>query len=169
MSGILPSHLEGVRLRVIDRMAALLESQTRTKIFAGNLNALVKEVHRDVIADLRSIAENSDVPELGRRLECTVQACERLDGTLDLLVEERQRQWHRNGNDVRATMREFNETLTDLASTLIEKNLFERQSKVLERIILSHEHVAHWKEFVQENPDRLSRHFSVQLLLHRVC
>ncbi|MDO8772964.1 MAG: EAL domain-containing protein [Burkholderiaceae bacterium] len=150
MSGILTSHLEGVRLRVIDRMAALLESQTRTKIFAGNLNALVKQVHRDVIADLRSIAENTDVPELGRRLECTVQACERLDGTLDLLVEERQRQWHRNGNYVRATMQEFNETLTDLASTLIEKDLFERQSKVLERIILSHEHVAHWKEFVQE-------------------
>lgn len=150
MSGILPSHLEGVRLRVIDRMAALLESQTRTKIFGGNLNALVKEVHREVITDLRSIAENTDVPELSQRLDRAVQACVCLDATLDILLDERQRQWHRNGNYVRATMQEFNETLTNLASTLIEKDLFERQSKVLERIILSHEHVAHWKEFVQE-------------------
>jgi diguanylate cyclase (GGDEF)-like protein len=150
MSDLLPSQLEGVRLRVIDRMAALLESQTRTKIFAGNLNALVKDVHTDVIADLRSIAKNPHVPDVAVRLEHAVQACVRLDATLDLLVDERQRQWHRNGNYVRSTMQEFNETLTDLASTLIEKDLFERQSKVLERIILSHEHIAQWKEFVQE-------------------
>jgi diguanylate cyclase (GGDEF)-like protein len=150
MSGIVPSHLEGVRLRVIDRMAALLESQTRTKIFAGNLNALVKDVHRELIADLRGMADTSDVPELNRRLERAVDACTRLDGTLDLLIDERQRQWHRNGDYVRATMQEFNETLGDLASTLIEKDLFERQSKVLERIVLSHEHVAQWKAFVQE-------------------
>lgn len=150
MSDLLPSQLEGVRLRVIDRMAALLESQTRTKIFAGNLNALVKEVHSEVIADLRSIAINPGMPDVSARLERAVQACVRLDATLELLVDERQRQWHRNGNYVRSTMQEFNETLTDLASTLIEKDLFERQSKVLERIILSHEHVAQWKEFVQE-------------------
>lgn len=150
MNDILPSQLEGVRLRVIDRMAALLESQTRTKIFASNLNALVKNVHREVIADLRSIADDLDVPELSQKLERSVEACVRLDATLDLLVDERQRQWHRNGNYVRATMQEFNETLTDLASTLIEKDLFERQSKVLERIILSHEHISQWKEFVQE-------------------
>lgn len=145
-----PQNLEKVRQRVIDRMAALLESQTRTRIFGGNLNELVKEVHREVITDLRSIAENSDIPELAERLELAVQTCERLDATLDHLLDERKRQWHRNGNYVQATMHEFNATLTDLAATLIEKDLFERQSKVLERIILSYEHVAQWKEFVQE-------------------
>ncbi len=150
MSGLLPSHLEGVRLRVIDRMAALLESQTQSKIFGGNLNALVKDVHTEVIADLRGMTEDSGTPELAERLERAVQTCERLDATLDLLIDERQRQWHRNGNYVQATMQEFNATLTDLASTLVEKDLLERQSKVLERIILSHEHVTQWKEFVQE-------------------
>ena len=133
MSGLLPSHLEGVRLRVIDRMAALLESQTQSKIFGGNLNALVKDVHTEVIADLRGMTEDSGTPELAERLERAVQTCERLDATLDLLIDERQRQWHRNGNYVQATMQEFNATLTDLASTLVEKDLLERQSKVLER------------------------------------
>lgn len=150
MNNVLPNHLEGVRLRVIDRMAALLESQTRTKIFGGNLNALVKEFHHELIAELRDLAANPGTHDLSERLTQTVRTCECLDGTLDLLLDERQRQWHRNGNYVRATMQEFNETLTDLASTLIEKELFERQSRVLERIILSHEHVAQWKEFVQE-------------------
>lgn len=150
MSGLLPSHLEGVRLRVIDRMAALLESQTQSKIFGGNLNALVKDVHTEVIADLRGMTEDSGTPELAERLERAVQTCECLDATLDLLIDERQRQWYRNGNYVQATMQEFNATLTDLASTLVEKDLLERQSKVLERIILSHEHVTQWKEFVQE-------------------
>lgn len=150
MSGILPSQLEGVRLRVINRMAVLLESQTRTKIFGNNLSALVKDIHREVISDLRSMAESSDVPELTRRLDNSVQACEHLDATLDILIDERQRQWQRNDSYMQATMQEFNETLTSLASTLIEKDLFERQSKVLERIILSHEHITQWKEFVQE-------------------
>ncbi|BCO25315.1 hypothetical protein MIZ03_0175 [Rhodoferax lithotrophicus] len=150
MNDLLPSHLETVRLRVINRMAALLESQTRSKIFGNSLNALVKEVHGEVIADLRQLVAMSDATDLSVRLEHAVQACERLDGTLDLLLDERQRQWHRNGNYVRATMQEFNQTLSDLASSLIEKSLFERQSKVLERIILSHENISHWKEFVQE-------------------
>ena len=150
MSNLRPSQLEGVRLRVLDRMAVLLENQTRTRIFTTNMNALVKEVHQEVIADLRSIAKNPGLPDVPARLNRAVQACERLDGALDLLVDERQRQWLNNGHSVRATMQEFNDTLTDLASTLIEKDLFERQSKVLERIILSHEHVAQWKEFVQE-------------------
>ena len=150
MTGMLPNNLENVRQRVIDRLAALMESQTRTKTFGGNLNALVKEVHREVIADLRSIAKDSDMSELSARLEKAVETCERLDATLGLLLDERQRQWYRNGNYVQSLMGEFHSTLTDLSATLIEKDLFERQSKVLERIILSHEHVAQWKEFVQE-------------------
>jgi diguanylate cyclase (GGDEF)-like protein len=150
MSEALPRDLEGARLRVIDRMAVLLESQTRSKLFGANLNALVREVHREVIDDLRHIAQQLAVPELADRLEQAVQTCERLDTTLDHLLDERLRQWHRNGNHVQATMLEFNQTLDGLASTLIEKDLFERQSRVLERIILSHEHVAQWKEFVQE-------------------
>ncbi len=150
MSGIFPNHLEKVRLRVIHRMAALLENQTRVKIFASNQTALIKEVHSEVITELRSLAQDCAVPAQTLRLEQTVEICERLDATLDLLVGERQRQWERNGRYLRSTLAEFNQTLGDLASTRITKDLLERQSKVLERIILSHEHIAQWKEFVQE-------------------
>lgn len=150
MSDIRHNNLDEVRLWVIDRLAALMESQTRTKMFGGNLNALVKEVHHEVIADLRSIAQDVNMPEFTMRLEQVVEGCERLDSTLGLLLDERQRQWHRNGNYVQSLMREFHGTLTDLSATLVEKDLFERQSKVLERIILSHEHITQWKAFVQD-------------------
>lgn len=146
----LPRHLEAARLRVIERMAALLESQTRTKTFGSSLRGLVKETHTEVIAELRHIAEQSSSAELAARIDQAVGMCSRLDATLSLLLDERQRQWHRNGDYVQATMREFNDTLTDLSSTLIEKDLLERQSRVLEKIILSHEHISQWKEFVQD-------------------
>ena len=150
MKDALPQHLEVARLRVMDRLAALLESQTRTKIFGHNLSVLARQVHQELTTELRGMAADPGSPDLGDRLSQAIQTCVRLDGTLDLLFNERQRQWHLNGNHVRATMQEFNDTLQDLSHSLIEKDLFERQSQVLERIILSHEHVAQWKEFVQE-------------------
>lgn len=142
--------LEDVRLRVMGRLAAQLENRTRTKVFGANMGALVSEVHRDLMAELRDITEQPLTPALAAGLDNIVQTCQRLDGALSILHKERQRQWQRNGDDVCATIEEFNDTLTRLSSTMIEKDLLERQSRVLERIILSHEHVAQWKEFVQE-------------------
>jgi len=144
------SNLESLRLQAVDRLASLLESQTRSKTFALSLNALVKDTHRQVLAELRDLASAIDSPQWAQRVDHTARLCERLDATLDLLIDERQRQWHRNGAHVQAMLQEFNDTLRHLTSTLIEKDLFERQSKVLERIILSHERVTQWKAFVQE-------------------
>ena len=40
--------LEQVRQRVIDRLAALMESQTRTKIFGSNLAELISTTHGEM-------------------------------------------------------------------------------------------------------------------------
>ena len=147
---MLPNHLENMRLQVTDRLAALLESQTRSKIFSSGVVELIRSSHQEVVSELKSAVVNTDDPAVAQVLGGAVQMCDRLDQSLEILFQERNRQWHRNGNYVQSLMGEFNETLTGLASTLIEKDLLERQSRVLERIILSHEHVAQWKEFVQE-------------------
>ena len=52
MRAMRPSHLDGVRLRVVERIAALLESQTRTKVFSQNIRTLVKGVHHEIVAAL---------------------------------------------------------------------------------------------------------------------
>jgi diguanylate cyclase (GGDEF)-like protein len=150
MSAMEPSHLEVLRVRVVDQLAALLESQTRSKTFGRSLNTLVKDAHRQMLSELRDVAALVESPVLVARLEESIQLCERLDSTLEMLIDERQRQWHRNGNYVQVMLHEFNDALRSLTSTLIEKDLFERQSRVLERIILSHERVTQWKAFVQE-------------------
>jgi diguanylate cyclase (GGDEF)-like protein len=144
------NHLENVRLRVTDRLAALMESQTRSKIFSSGVVELIRGLHQEVVTELQSTKLNADDPVTAKAIDNAIKMCDRLDQSLDMLFQERNRQWHRNGNYVQSLMGEFNETLTDLSSTLIEKDLLERQSRVLERIILSHEHVAQWKEFVQE-------------------
>ncbi len=150
MNAPIPSHLEEVRLRVIDRLAVLLESQTRTKIFGSNLAELIRTTHGEIVEELRQTLGNAQNAQLAPALEQAVRTCDRLDQCLDLLFKERNRQWHRNGDYVQALLGEFNETLTDLSTILIEKDLLERQSRVLERVILSHEHVTQWKDFVQE-------------------
>ena len=144
------NHLENVRLRVTDRLAALMESQTRSKIFSSGVVDLIRNLHQEVLSELQSVMQDTDDTVTTHAIANAIQQCERLDQSLDILFQERNRQWHRNGDYVQSLMGEFNETLTGLASTLIEKDLLERQSRVLERIILSHEHVAQWKEFVQE-------------------
>lgn len=149
MSDLPPSYMEVVRLRMIDRMAALLESQNRSKRFGENLRQLIHQTHAEVFQELQQ-AGAAQAPEvLSATLHRVADMCSRLDQSMDLLFDERQRQWHKNGNYVQALLGEFNETLTDLSTTLVEKDLFERQSRVLERIILSHENVTHWKIFVQ--------------------
>ncbi|WP_256360382.1 hypothetical protein [Methylomonas koyamae] len=66
------------------------------------------------------------------------------------MTAERQRQWRKNGAQLQRVIDDFSTTTQYLASVLVEKDLFERQSSVLESIILSHEKVSQWKEFVQQ-------------------
>lgn len=150
MSMLLPSGLEQARRRVIDRLAVLLESQTRTRIYGQTLLDLIHNTHREVIQELQTALLAEQDTETARTVARVVALCGRLDCSLELLFHERHRQWHRNGDYLQSLMHEFHGTLAHLAETLIEKDLLERQSRVLERIILSHDHVTQWKGFVQE-------------------
>ncbi|MDZ4340894.1 MAG: bifunctional diguanylate cyclase/phosphodiesterase [Candidatus Binatia bacterium] len=144
------SSLETVRMQVVDRLATLLESQTFTKTFGCGVVELIRSMHRDIVQELWGATEAKNDLTAKQAITGAIEICERLDRSLTLLFNQRDRQWQRNRSYVRSLLGEFNETLTTLADTLVEKDLFERQSLVLERIILSHENVTQWKEFVQE-------------------
>lgn len=145
-----PNHMEALRLRLTSRLAALLESQNRTKLFAHNLTGLLREVLDESVADLAAIEAGDDVAAMRQRARSLGGSLKRLTSAIDLLVDERQRQWHRNGDYLRGVTLEFNQLIAALSASLIEKDLLERQSQVLERIILSHENVSQWQEFVQD-------------------
>lgn len=155
---LLPECQEQMRQQVLERFAALFENQTRTKLFAASVTELTQDTHAEFLAGLKAtIARVATLKlDLVERNEITTSLkqiaarCIRLDNTLDLLLRERRRQWQRNAKDLQQVMFEFNRTTRDLAGTLIEKDLLERQSRVLETIVLSHEKVTQWKAFVQE-------------------
>lgn len=144
------TNLEDVRQHVVDSLAALMENQTRTKTFSHGMMDLISTVHQDVAQELQAATATTEDPVILQSIHHAMDMCTRLDHSLGMLFDERNRQWDQNSAYITSLMGEFHETLTGLAATLIEKDLFERQSKVLERIILSHEHISQWQEFVQE-------------------
>ena len=149
---------EAMRQRVLESFAALFESQMRTRRFASSITELTRDTQAELLGSLReSITRIADLKLDSRAqdgivagLERAVARCERFDQTHSMLVEERRRQWLSNSRDLQHVMLEFNRTSSELAGTLIEKDLLERQSQVLETIVLSHEKVTQWKAFVQE-------------------
>jgi len=149
---------EAMRRNILERFASLFEEQVRINHFTDSISQLAKQIHGGLIEGLRTSIEeveklDLDADERQRltaRLSTLGARCKRLDATLDLLLRERQRRWIRNGDNLKEIMLVFNRTAKELAGTLIEKDLLERQSQVLASIVLSHEKVTNWKEFVQE-------------------
>ncbi len=151
-----PTHLEALRLRIISQIAEILENQTHTQRYAIGLSELNHNMHQEIVSKLvaamatmatdDSAAMIAMIPTISQ----VIDTCSRLDQSLDLLFRQRSQQWASSDQHIQNLMIEFNQTLLELSSVLIEKDLLERQSRVLERIILSHEHISQWKEFVQE-------------------
>jgi diguanylate cyclase (GGDEF)-like protein len=145
-----PHHIEDLRIQLMNQLFSLLESQSRTRNFASSISALVKRIHGKGLEGIeRGMARIDDPVTIGI-FERVIEDFRALDLAFDKLVDERQRQWYKNGKYLKQVIDELNVTTDYLASILIEKSLFERQSQVLENIILSHEKVSQWKEFVQE-------------------
>ncbi len=152
----LPNHLEALRFRVIGQIAEILENQSRTQLYAMGLSELNHEVHQENISQLLAAMATMTTDDSAAMIAMIptvsqiIDSCTRLDHSLDLLFQQRSRQWASSDRHIQNLMLEFNQTLFELSSVLIEKDLLERQSQVLQRIILSHEHISQWKEFVQE-------------------
>ena len=161
MISILPIAAQGLeefRYQGLIRFAGLLESQTRTRLFSRNVSTLVQDVNteiqntiRDAILELNNSSLNeSEKKQIIARMQNGIDRSARLSDTLGLLLAERERQWNLNESHLKHLMLNFGDAIDSLAATLIEKDLFERQSNVLQSIIISHEKVTQWRLFVQE-------------------
>ncbi len=155
---VAPQNLEQMRQQVLERFASLIENQTRTQLFASNIGALVHEINAEIadghektiqLLDKINISP-TERDEIRQRLQNDMALSGRLEKTLELLLGERKRQWEIGDAHLRRVMLDFNTMAGNLAGTLIEKDLLERQSHVLENIIISHEKVSQWRVFVQQ-------------------
>lgn len=145
-----PHHIEDLRIRLMNQLFSLLESQSRTRSFASSISTLVKRLHGKGLEEFERGLARIDDPLTVEMFRNAITDFRNLDLAFDKLVDERQRQWYKNGKYLKQVIDELTETTDYLASILVEKSLLERQSQVLENIILSHEKVSQWKEFVQE-------------------
>jgi diguanylate cyclase (GGDEF)-like protein len=158
MNAISGRNLEDMRQHVLGRFAALFESQTRTHLFGANISELVRNIHAETLNGVGAAFRQMDGIDIDPAIKAqfmgslqeAIAPFMRLDETLGLLLEERRKQWQQNEKNLLQVMLEFDQISSELGGTLIEKDLLERQSNVLESIILSHEKVTQWKEFVQE-------------------
>ncbi len=161
MGGIMsvaPQGIDELRYQGLVRFAELLENQTRTRLSSSNVSELVQAVNSEMqksMQDCIDLLKLSDISntirdQITRQLNSGIARSSRLNETLTLLLNEHQRQWNQNEEHLKHLMLEFGSTIENLAGTLIEKDLFERQSNVLQNIIISHEKIAQWKLFVQE-------------------
>ncbi|HEX5363742.1 MAG TPA: bifunctional diguanylate cyclase/phosphodiesterase [Gallionella sp.] len=153
-----PLGLEDLRYQGLVRFASLLESQTRSRLFTRNIGDLIQSINAEIAENLddciRQLQKTGLDPDEKQRLidllDISRTRSSRMNLTMELLLKERNRQWEKSEDNLKQIMLDFSGTVDNLAHTLIEKDLFERQSTVLESIILSHEKVAQWKLFVQE-------------------
>lgn len=137
------------RLRVIGELARLLESQTRTRYFSEALVGTTRAMHAEAMERLTSAIGETSSPHFVETLEQARDICGRLSDSFDLLLAERNRQSAASHEGLRDLISEFDDMFTLLSNTLVERELLERQSQVLEQIILSHERIGQWKAFVQ--------------------
>ncbi len=141
--------LAKLRLQVIGRLASLLEEQTRTQFFSSALGDMIRGRHAEVIGRIETALQDPANVDQAELMGEARDVCERLSASFDLLLAERTRQWRENSGELRRIIGDFDEMFGMLSSTLVERELLERQSQVLEQIILSHERIGQWKEFVQ--------------------
>lgn len=141
------SQLRALYIHIIRTLTELLEAQNRTQNFDRGLIAMaIREIEKLGVSLPELAAGKQDSDEIERY----AQRCRAVAASLKLLDQQQDQEARKNCQHIVALTVETHELLQRMELTLIDKSLFERQSAVLENIILSHEKVTQWKEFVQE-------------------
>jgi len=142
-----PSQLKSFYTHIIQTLTQLLECQVRTEMLdKGLMDMTLMELNKTAaqLADLPDeVNVRSKASAYARRLET-------IGSNLSLLKKEHTNDLEKNYQRIESLIVETHELVERLSLTLIDRSLFERQSSVLENIILSHENVSQWKEFVQD-------------------
>jgi diguanylate cyclase (GGDEF)-like protein len=130
-------------------IAGLLEGQTRSRHFSAHLADFIRQELQGLQDLLAELGADATVPDEARaKLATAADRLHRLEDTQGLLFGQRERQWQSGAEHTRAVLGEYQQALRQLNDTLIDKDLLERQSQVLEQIILNYERLTQWQEFV---------------------
>ncbi|MGR9036878.1 MAG: GGDEF domain-containing protein, partial [Gammaproteobacteria bacterium] len=144
------NYLDGLRMQVVSQLASLLESQTRNQIYVANIVQMFHNLHYEISAQLSVVQKFENAPNYDDPMSKIAADYARMGEYLKLLLSERAKQWLVDRHCLQTLMQGFNTTFDQLTEIRGEKRLFTRQNQSIERIVLSHERVTHWKEFIQD-------------------
>ncbi len=140
------SDLKSFYTHIIQKLTQLLELQTRGQLFDQGISDLVIKELDDLSEQLSELTANE---EIGKKVIVHAQRCTTIKTNLNLLNEVNKKDWDVSIRLIEALIISTHKLIERLSGTLIDRSLFERQSYVLENIILSHEEVTNWEIFVQ--------------------
>ena len=142
-----------LQIQTLDRVSRILASFVKNETFGVSVRKLIEAEHKSVLDDLFPLIGPGspflEDPVLRKPLEKSVGTLTSLTQAISRLFDERQIRWGVNGHSIRDILDEFHDTLRHARQLVIEKDLLDRQSRVLSRIILSSEKVSKWKEFIR--------------------
>jgi len=142
--------LDDLRLSVVEHFAILLEGQQKNRSFAGYVAGMSRDLHGDLALALQDFATTRLDAEQQADLAGILGRFAALRQAMGLLTGERQRQWQNSSDHFRRLLFEFNRNAEALAETLVQKEILERQGRVLNDVILAYEKIGQWQEFLAE-------------------
>jgi len=141
--------LERLRETTVLNVGNLLQRQQ------WNSNAFIRVVqlitleHQNILGKLAQLQKGQLEDHDSALLDAISESCQRLDQVVALLQLLHNKSSDREILAIKKIIFGFDSASNTLTQTLIDKKLLDRQNKVLENLIISHEHIANWKAFVQ--------------------
>ena len=144
------SSLKKFRNYLMASLTELMTTVVRASNFGEEITAFYEKESHDFLKRSRHFAgiltDENIITEFGQ----FSGRCLEVRKGVTHLIREKNIRWQHNRQSLKELILEINNLLDNLEKTLIDKDLLERQSRVLRNIILSHERISQWKEFVQE-------------------
>ncbi len=141
--------LEKLRETTVLHVGSLLQRQQWNRDAFNRIADLVSAAHGEIDNDLDNLHAQLEDDETRWLLTRIRERNRHLDHAIRHLQRLRNRSSDREMVAIKKIIFSFDSAASTLNQTLIDKNLLDRQNQVLENLIISHEHIANWKQFVQ--------------------
>ncbi len=114
-------------------LSELLENQIRTRSFITGVQSYKNKIEKSTV--FKSNESKCDTEALSKS---TAQ-----------LIELGEKKWEQSITQIKTLLVKCNDLVQELHKAMIDRELYEHQSRVLQGIILSHDKIKNWEAFVQ--------------------
>lgn len=142
--------LHELRQHVLEQLTSLLTTRSRSDIFADAIGTLILETHAEMIARLRQNLGKFHDDAVAAALTQLELHYAQFQDCLAILFSQQRRQRSDDTNSLSKLLFAVDQTAQDLSQNLVSKELLDRQSRMLENILLSQELIHQWDGFAEK-------------------